>query len=491
MALGGKGVGRILRLLLAVSGCLLVVVSPLTSGAADSAASNLSPSSLEDELGWLQEKTILYSASRHEENLFQADSAAFVISAADISSSGATSISNAIMVSGEAYKTRLEDTWPLIDNSAPPYYYVDRRDTDNDGLNSTARWTNQLSANNEISSQLYLAYTDLDMVIFREQRTTYDPDLQHRLQLTPYLTHTWGAGYRYSHDRIENSSVAIYEPASRSFAKYSFFLQEEIVLARELVVLTLGCKLDYSAPSHDAWQPTARLLITPSPRQTLWLAVSQAKRLPSRTELDLINISPESSQQSISPLLPPGNVMYLALQGNPELAAEKVVAYEAGYRLRPSRSVEIDTAFFYNRYDDLISISEGGDRVIVNASIPYERYTLNRENGMAGHTYGVEAALTWDIALWWQLKGAYSFLYGSLEDNNDDNNTDASTPSHQASLLSSQDFGSWIFNNWLRYNGEMETGHGTAPAYWSLNSNLIYQATAQLALMVGAESVPQ
>jgi len=87
----GNSLWQFSRLLI-VGGFGLLSGALVLSTAWAESAPGPSANSLGDELEWLAEETFLYSASRHEGNLFQADSAACFISSADISSSGATSI---------------------------------------------------------------------------------------------------------------------------------------------------------------------------------------------------------------------------------------------------------------------------------------------------------------------------------------------------------------------------------------------------------------
>jgi iron complex outermembrane receptor protein len=116
-----------------------------------------------------------------------------------------------------------------------------------------------------------------------------------------------------------------------------------------------------------------------SDRQFLWAAVSRAVRNPSRIERDF----------SIPGVVDPGH-----------MGAEKVVAYELGYRGRMTDAANVSVSLFYNDYNDLRTndLSPGG---VLPGYVG---------NSMRGRTYGVEAWTDYDVRPWWRVSVGGSVL---------------------------------------------------------------------------------
>jgi iron complex outermembrane receptor protein len=85
--------------------------------------------------------------------------------------------------------------------------------------------------------------------------------------------------------------------------------------------------------------------------------------------------------------------------------SEKLVAYEAGYRVRPYLRVLIDATQFLNVYDDVRSLEFG-------APPPPGRVDLL--NNMNARTYGSEVSLTYDVTEQLRVTGGYSYLHKRL-----------------------------------------------------------------------------
>jgi iron complex outermembrane receptor protein len=97
--------------------------------------------------------------------------------------------------------------------------------------------------------------------------------------------------------------------------------------------------------------------------------------------------------------------------GGRDFKAEKLNAYEIGYRFWPHPGLVFDLAAFYNDYADLRSGLAAGsyteeDPAPVHLVIPFEAVNL-----LEAETYGVEVAADWHSAtLPWRCRAAYSYL---------------------------------------------------------------------------------
>ena len=136
------------------------------------------------------------------------------------------------------------------------------------------------------SNMTLQAYWDRYQLIgdsnYRNARwNTFDVDFQHQFMLGTRQKVVWGLGYRHISATLNNSgpdsgfSLSWLEnnPQSETF---SGFLQDEITIVPDRLAITLATKLEHN--SYTGWeaQPSARLLWTPTKRQSIWTAVRMA-----------------------------------------------------------------------------------------------------------------------------------------------------------------------------------------------------------------------
>lgn len=136
-------------------------------------------------------------------------------------------------------------------------------------------------------------------------------------------------------------------------------------------------------------QPSARLLWTPTERQTFWTSFTHAVRTPSDVEEDLFLLGFIATT--------PGGVPYFArFNANPNFAPEQLNSYEAGYRILIRRNVFLDLATFYNHYHDLFSEEITGATFLETTPAPIH-YLLPAQfrNALLGTTKGFEIAPEW------------------------------------------------------------------------------------------------
>jgi iron complex outermembrane receptor protein len=246
---------------------------------------------------------------------------------------GATA--NTLTLQGDAFRTA-SDTSTASDIEAS-------------GINVLARWTRRQSSTSELQLQAYFDRTDRFVPNQPEEvRNTVDIDVQQRLALGPRNTMAVGASYRRSGDTTGPSPVLTFDPASRDTNLFTAFVQDEYAVSPS-VLLVAGTKIERNDYTGVEWQPSVRGRWMPNGRNTVWGAVSRAVRMPTRFDTDLrIHQGP-----------------ILAVVGNPDFRSESVVAYEAGYRVRPHAMLAFDFTVFRNQYDDLRSSEFNGTRIVV------------------------------------------------------------------------------------------------------------------------------
>ncbi|MGB8194008.1 MAG: TonB-dependent receptor, partial [Chitinophagaceae bacterium] len=215
--------------------------------------------------------------------------------------------------------------------------------SDLNGQNILGRWTRTISAQSEMSLQLYYdRYFRRDVTTASYDKiNTIDIDFQHGFPMGKKQSLVWGLGYRYVKDDANFPVVAGagIAPRFKRLDLYSGFIQDEIRLTERLK-FTLGAKLLHNAYTGLEWQPNARLAWV-NKGNTLWAAVSRAVRTPSRLDVDYyLPITPQ-----------PPNVPSVA--GGPDFVSEKLVAYETGYRFQPNAVSSFSISVFYNVYSDV------------------------------------------------------------------------------------------------------------------------------------------
>lgn len=256
-------------------------------------------------------------------------------------------------------------------------------DTFVDGQNVLARWSHVISDTSDLSIQAYFDRTWREVPdSFAEDLKTYDIDVQHRFALGERQSVTWGGGYRLMADQVQNSAALAFIPPDRNMQLFSAFVQDEIMLVPDRLQLTLGTKMEHNDFSGFEFQPSGRLAWTPDDWQTFWAAVSRAVRAPSRIDSDVR-----------LPETPP-----YQLKGAADFDSETVLAYEAGYRVRPASRVSLSLAAFYNDYNNLRSLDQ----------LTPTNFVIG--NGFRGQTWGVELSGTYQATEWWRLRGGYTYL---------------------------------------------------------------------------------
>jgi iron complex outermembrane recepter protein len=355
---------------------------------------------------------------------------------------------------GDAYGGKLHQTYATIrqvPNPFPPPSLLfaptntpDRYDVA--GGNILGRWTRTFSAESDLRLQAYFDHTLRDTVIFGEDRDTFDLDTQYRFPIGQSQDVVMGAGYRMTHDDVRNEFGVSLFPDSRATHLFSTFVQDEITIVPDTLLLTLGSKFEHNDFTGFEVQPSGRLLWTPHPKHTVWASISRAVRTPSRAEDDLrLN---QALAAGFSPAV-------RSIFGNRDFDSEKVVAYELGYRVLPHARLSLDVATFYNDYDQLRSL-EGSPVVRFTPRPPHVGFVVG--NGLEGETYGVEIASTYQMRDWWRWQVSYTVL--EMQMHTQPGSTDAalsgtalriegSNPHHQFQLRSSVD---------LPHNIELDAG---------------------------------
>ncbi|MEO7317543.1 MAG: TonB-dependent receptor [Chthoniobacteraceae bacterium] len=395
-----------------------------------------------------------------------------------------TPAENVFTLQGSVYRVFEDSYYTRLRSRAPFAAYEEFSVNQNSGGNLLGRWTRELSGGGQLSVQTYYDRTNSDSPIFTERRDTFDIDLQHRFSWGERQTFVWGGGYRFGTDEIENNFDISAFPTSRSTNLFNAFLQDEIALVKERLVLTLGSKLEHNDFTGFELQPSARLLWTPTARQSAWASVSRAVRTPSRAESDLrIRRGPVIPPNALYPTSP---AVLTELSGNADFESEEVIATEFGCRIEATERLSFDLALFYNEYSG-VRVFDAGEPLIDLFADP-AHINATAKNGLDAETYGGEIAANWQATPWWKWRANYSLLYmnahvataGAVPD---ELRAEGSSARHQAAVRSSIDLPhGFEFDAGLRYVDALPALQ--VPSYIALDLRIGWQISDNVEVSV-------
>jgi iron complex outermembrane receptor protein len=355
--------------------------------------------------------------------------------------------------------------------------------TELSGGNLLSRWDHIFSERSDITLQVYFDRYLRSGPNADERRNTYDLDFQHHVALGARHDLIWGVDYRYTEDHTVGTIDGTFVPANRVGQLFSTFAQDQITLKPDRVNLYVGTKLENSYFSGFDLEPSFRLAWTPSNRSIFWAAISRAIRTPTRRDQNLVAV--------LAALPGPAEVL---LEGDPDFGAEKVWAYEVGYRTQASDRLSIDAALFFNIYGNLESIEPLPSFIDHHTNPPILVHPMIFDDQMHGTTEGIEISLNWKAANRWTLSPGYSFLEMHLhtlatsQDTVNVPDTQGSNPGHQAQLRSRLELPhnfSWNTNAY--YVGRLPAQF--VPSYTRLDTLLTWKPTERLELSLVGQNL--
>ncbi len=271
------------------------------------------------------------------------------------------------------------------------------------------KWGRKLSNGGDLQIQTYYDRTNRYEANLAERRDTFDVDFVEHLPLGSRHHLTWGLGARWSPARdIEVVSGLTFLPNQRTDYLYTAFLQDEIALVPERLSFVAGTKMLRTNFTGFEFEPSGRLIWTPTERQAVWAAFTHALRTPSDAEENFYLSG--YTGQTIN-----GLPLMARFNANLDFAPEQLNGYELGYRRQLGRTISVDVASFYNHYHDLFDEEIAGP-IFLEDTPPPPHYLLPAQfrNGLLGNTKGVEVSPAWQPAPFWTVRGSYSFLNMSL-----------------------------------------------------------------------------
>ncbi len=361
--------------------------------------------------------------------------------------------SYSLTLQGDIYGTDRIGEDQLETRPAPIFSKHSRDDRRVGGGNVLMRLSRDISEQNGWSCLVYYDRTDRATKIFEENRDTFDVDFRHHFATMDPHEFIWGLGWRHTRDRIEDTFSLEFHPHGRSDNTFSAFFQDTIELVENRLALMIGTKLEHNDYTGFEFQPNVRVAWTPDDTQTLWASVARVVRTPSRSNDDI---------DLTLAVLPFPAGQRLRLVGNRDFESEEMLAYELGYRLRPTDNLLVEVAAFFNDYENLST----------NIAGLADPFTLVMGNEQAGESYGVEVAATWDVTDKWRLNGSYSWFKLNLHGG--DETRERSYPQHQIQVGSHLDVSDDVELNTRLYYVDNLSALGV-PSYVRLDAGLTWR----------------
>jgi iron complex outermembrane recepter protein len=316
-----------------------------------------------------------------------------------------------LTLDGEIYNSKVREFATNISPAAPFAPSINTRGN-YPGGHLLGRWTRDFSKNSDMALQVSYDRFHRDVFDLEEVINTFDVDFQHHFALGSRSDVVWGVDYRLvaDHNYSDSRGPVQITPKQKTAKLISAFVQDEFLLIKDRLTLTLGSKFEHNDYTGFELQPNIRLLWTPTARQTLWGAVSRAVRTPSRSQEGIrVNVRAFRGAGGLTNIL--------ALFGTEGIDSEDLRAHEVGYRIEAADKLSVDVATFYNSYDHLQTSEPGRPFLETDPSPSHLVIPLQFRNLMRGETYGVEASAHLSVSHNWKLRSGYSFLRMHLHRN--------------------------------------------------------------------------
>ena len=358
------------------------------------------------------------------------------------------------------------------------------------GGNILWRWRRKQGEKKDILLDAFYSRDNRHELNFGDLRDTYDVDY---LQRRPFTRQelSWGASIDISHGFNPVVASGLYFlPQSRTDQLYTGFIQDEIALKPDKLDLFVGSKILKTNFTGLLFEPSVRLLYTPTATQSWWGAFTRAVRTPADVERNFYL----SSRLGTTDGLP----LFARFNANPNFRSEYLNGYELGYRRMVKARLYVDIATFFNQYSNLFSEELAGPTFLENDPYP-PHYLIPAQfgNSYKGTTEGGEIVAEWQPKDFWRLSGSYSFLEmhikiaGSAANNvGSPLLTQGSSPQHQVLIQSNFNLPKSITADFqVRYISSLPGLQ--IPSYWTGDASLGWHVSNQVLLSLVGQNLFQ
>ncbi|MGZ3298585.1 MAG: TonB-dependent receptor plug domain-containing protein [Asticcacaulis sp.] len=329
------------------------------------------------------------------------------------------------------------------------------------GHTLSSAWTHTGAKGVVTSVNAYLSRDTRSEPTLYESRDVIDFEAQQSRQIGTAHSVIWGGEFRSWRENFQSFNDFHFANPKTTISLGSLFAQDEVAL-RPGLKLTLGLKYEDNSYSGGAWLPNIRLAWQADETNLWWAAMSGAERTPNRIEREL--------EHPVF-LLPA-----------PDFQPEKLTAYEAGWRARPSRQLSLSLSAFFNVYDDLRT-----------DSYPATIFPIVLANDGHGETWGFEGWAKYAVTPDWRLSAGFNLLHKHFYLTPGTNDLTqlgvrGQDPSYQAQLRSQWNLSDAVdFDLALRTVGKVDTA--PVPAYTEADAHLGYRLNDKVELALDGHNL--
>jgi iron complex outermembrane recepter protein len=267
------------------------------------------------------------------------------------------------------------------------------------GNNVVLRWKHQFS--NRSSADTF-AYCDWysRYALPADSRHTCNIEFQHNFEWNTRNSLVWGGAFNSTKDNLVADSF-MFTRLRRRNDVVSGFVQYGFALIPDRLLLIAGTKVEHNGYTGGEYQPQIRAVWTPRKQHAFWASISRAIRVPSRGESNL------ELRTDVPNVGPGGLPVLLEIYGSNDLRAERLHAYETGYRFE-TNSFTFDLAAYYNGYSNRIVQQQTMEMLPSGLLLDYSYI-----NGAGAQSHGAELSVQWRPIERWMLSGALTETRGS------------------------------------------------------------------------------
>lgn len=307
-----------------------------------------------------------------------------------------------LMVQGDLFKMGSRGA---MGYPAPQPYSQDVRFEHTGGMGGflQVRWTRAEAAGNESSLQFTYDKQAIDYPYLGGKMANLTVDFQKRLQTSDRNEVYWGGGFQHYSDSTYSSHFVAFDPPTGAYCLADAVLRDEFQLIPNRLLVSAGVRADYTTYGKFDLQPSVRFLYTPNARQSVWLALSRAVRVPSRLDRDLRS---DLGYEMFGEL-----PIHLQVFGSKSMQQETENSLELGYRIQSGQHWSADFAAFWSYYKNLVAATvQVEPQLVFVGGNPELQLNAVGNNGGSARLYGAEASITWQVRPTWRLVPTYSYL---------------------------------------------------------------------------------
>ncbi|MGD0437074.1 MAG: TonB-dependent receptor plug domain-containing protein, partial [Bryobacteraceae bacterium] len=190
------------------------------------------------------------------------------------------------MVQGDLYKLGGQEDlgYPVLIPTVSDFL---TSHTGADGGFLQALWTRTSAPGNESTLQVTYDRNQINYDFVAGDFNNLTVDYQKRFETSDRNEVYWGVGFQQYWDDSESQRFLAFNPADSAYRVGDAVVRDELQLIPDRLLVLAGVRLDYGTYNQLQFQPSVRLLSTPSQTQSFWIAFSRAVRLPNRVDRDL------------------------------------------------------------------------------------------------------------------------------------------------------------------------------------------------------------